>query len=230
MNKTRVYDLPIRLFHWIFAGTFLAAFLIAKNVDDESTLFVYHMLLGFILALTVVLRLLWGFVGSRFARFSSFELAPEKLVRYVKQVSVGRTERFPGHNPASSWAALVMMFFGLGLALTGIMMAQHWYKGFAEEVHEFFANSFLIVAILHVAGVVLHCLRHRDHLGLSMMNGMKQGFEVQGVKRHIIVAFLFILITGIFSYKLNSGFDPASGKLHAFGTSLQLGEKEELDD
>lgn len=227
MNKTQVYDVPTRLFHWIFAGSFLAAFLIAKNVDDESQVFIYHMFLGFILAFSVILRVIWGFVGSKYARFSSFELAPSKLVRYIKQVLSGSTDRFPGHNPASSWAALAMMFFGLGLAVTGIMMAEHWNKSIAEEVHEVFASGFLVIAILHIAGVIIHCLRHRDRLGLSMVTGMKSGFEGPGVKKHFLVALIFLLLTGIFSYNLNSGFDPDSGKLHAFGTSLQLGETED---
>lgn len=230
MNKTQVYDLPTRLFHWVFAGSFLGAYLIAENVDDESTVFVYHMFLGLILALTVILRLIWGFIGSKYARFSSFELAPTNLVRYIKQLLAGKTERFSGHNPASSWAALVMMFLGIGLTLTGIMMTQGWNKGIAEDVHEVFANGFLIVAILHVAGVILHCLRHRDRLGLSMVTGMKQGFEVQGVKSHFLVALIAVFITVLFSYKLYSAFDPVSGKLHAFGTSIQLGEKEDHND
>ena len=65
MKKTKVYDLPTRLFHWLFAGLFLSAFLIAKVIDDDSPSYSYHMLLGVILGMIVFLRIIWGFVGSK---------------------------------------------------------------------------------------------------------------------------------------------------------------------
>ena len=71
MNKRLVYDLPMRVFHGIFAALFIVAFLIAKTVDDESAAFSYHMLAGFLLVFTVSLRIIWGFVGSKYSRFSS---------------------------------------------------------------------------------------------------------------------------------------------------------------
>lgn len=227
MKMSKVYDLPTRLFHWMFAVSFVSAFIIAKVVDDESSVYVYHMLLGFILTFLVLFRLIWGVIGSPYAKFSSFQLAPRKLVGYFKQMVSGKTERTAGHNPASSWAALIMMGLTLGLAITGVMMVLKINKEFVEDIHELFANLFLLVSIGHVLGIFFHTIRHKDKIGLSMIHGMKQDLQVDGIKKnHTLVALILVICTGIFGYQLINGFDANSGKLEIFGSSLQLGEQE----
>jgi cytochrome b len=81
-NRKLVYDWPLRIFHWLFALLFAAAFLIAKNIDDESPVFFYHMLAGILLSVLVFERLLWGFMGTRYSRFSPFEWNPKTLISY----------------------------------------------------------------------------------------------------------------------------------------------------
>ena len=219
-----VYDLPTRLFHWLFAGTFVAAFTIA-NVAEHSSAFPLHMLAGLMLAGLVIFRVLWGFMGTRYARFDSFVLSPARLLEYLKAVFVGGGRRWAGHNPASSWVALLMLGLATGLAITGILMANGNREAY-EEVHELLANAFLAVAILHVAGVVLHSLRHRDAFAMSMVDGRKQlDPEATGSVRNRPVAALVMLgaIVTFGGYLLRA-YDPASGNLAVFGTSLQLTE------
>lgn len=234
MKNTRVYDLPTRLFHWIFAGGFLGAFFIAKTIDDDSPLYSYHMLLGLILALVVGLRIIWGLVGSRYARFTSFPLKPTELVHYFKQIVGSKTERALGHNPASSWAAIMMMGLSLGLALTGYLMTSGGNKEVLEEVHELLANTFILVVLAHVGGILLHTLKHRDGIALSMIHGKKAliegeaGKEESGIESsHRGIALLFLLIVGGFVFYLNQNYDPTSQKLTLLGSRLQLGEAEE---
>lgn len=228
MKKIKVYDLPIRIFHWLFAGLFLGAFIIAKVLDDESPTYPVHMLMGITLALIIILRLIWGFVGSRYAKFTSFALNPTKLLLYVRQLFTGKTTRTHGHNPASSWAALVMMLLALGLAVTGYLMASGGDKRSLKEIHELLANAFIIIAVLHVAGVVFHSMRHKDWIGLSMINGKK--LEVPGEvgiqESHIGVALLFLVITSAFVFQLIRNYDFSSQQLLFFGSTLQLGEVE----
>jgi len=228
MDQTKVYDLPIRLFHWLFAGLFLGAFFIAQVIDDDSPTYTYHMLLGFLLAFVVGLRIVWGFVGSRYARFSSFSLRPSELFRYFKQLVSGKTLRTLGHNPASSWAALIMMALALGLALTGYLMTGGGNKETLEEVHELLANLFIVVVIAHVAGVIFHTLRHRDCIGLAMIHGKKRGMEGQrGIARsHAGVALLFLAMVGAFAFHLGKNYDANAQTLRLFGSTLQLGESE----
>lgn len=231
MKKTKVYDLPTRLFHWLFAGLFLSALLIAKVIDDDSPSYSYHMLLGLILGMVVFLRIIWGFIGSKYARFSSFALKPNHLIQYFKQLISGKTARTLGHNPASSWAALIMMALAIGLGLTGYLMTSGVNKEVFEDIHELLANTFTIVAIAHVAGIILHSVRHKDWIALSMISGKKQTIEGQhGIERsHRGVALLFLILIGVFVFHLTRNYDAQSQKLHLFGSALQLGESENHD-
>lgn len=229
---SKVYDIPTRLFHWIFSILFLSAFLIAKTFDDDSTQYPYHMLIGLTLGFVVLLRILWGLWGSRYARFSSFALHPRDLLFYFKNFFSKQSPRWLGHNPASSWAALVMMGLALGLAGTGYFMAQDLNKEVLEEVHELFANAFILVVIAHVAGVILHTLKHRDAIGLSMIHGKKvSASQETGIeKSHGGVGFIFLLLLFAFSFHLVQNYDANQGTLNFFGAQLQLGEGPEQSD
>lgn len=69
MKQTLIYDIPTRIFHWLFVALFLFSFLIAKNVDDESVLFSYHMISGILLTGIVLLRAFWGLMGYTICPF-----------------------------------------------------------------------------------------------------------------------------------------------------------------
>lgn len=224
-----VFDLPTRTFHWLFAGLFIVAFLIAKTLDDDSPTFSYHMLAGFLLTFLVSLRLIWGFVGTRYSRFSSFALHPRDLVQYFVGVVSGDKRKWAGHNPASSWAALLMMGLTLGLGVTGYLMASGQKKAF-EDVHEILANGFLLVVLMHIAGVVLHALRHQDGIAFSMIDGAKSGLTkadtIPSSSSRPVVALLLIVLVGTVAIQLLKNFDSQKQTLNFFGTTLQLGEGE----
>lgn len=225
-KKQRVYDLPTRLFHWLFAALFLGAFFIAKTFDDDSPTYPYHMLLGLTLCSAVILRILWGFIGSHYARFSSFSLSPKSVFKYFLDLLTSKTTRELGHNPASSWAAMVMMLCGLGLGATGLMMTNGVLKEVTEEVHEVLANAFILTAIAHVLGVAVHMFRHRDGIAFSMIHGKKDAIEgAAEIKRwHVLEGIVFLCAVAGVLYGLNSRFNPATGQLDLFGKQIQLGE------
>lgn len=228
MNKRLIYDIPTRLFHWLFAGLFVTAFLIAKTIDDDSPVFSYHMLAGLLLTSIVLLRIVWGFVGTKYARFASFALKPNDLLNYFKGILSGSKQKWSGHNPASSWAALVMFVLTLGLGTTGYLMATGQKETF-EDVHELFANGFLVVVLMHIAGVILHMLRHRDGLALAMVAGTKKDVpEHEAISdTRPVVALLFVGLVATFAVQLASHFDSQTRTLSFFGTTLQLGETED---
>ncbi|MCF8059929.1 MAG: cytochrome b/b6 domain-containing protein [Bacteriovoracaceae bacterium] len=231
MDHSKAYDLPIRIFHWLFALLFVFSFSVAKFIDDDSVLYAYHMLSGILMVSIVLLRIVWGFVGSRTARFSSFKLNPTDLISYFNSVISSRSKRYLGHNPASSYAALLMMAFVLGIGFSGLMMSLRIYKHFFEEAHELLAHGLLITVIIHVVGVILHQLRHRDGLITSMLNGKKTKIvdERDINSNHPIVALLLILSFLNMGNYLFKNFDNNTGVLKAFGTQVQLGEKEHKD-
>lgn len=227
MNKTKVYDLPTRLFHWLFAGLFVGAYAFASFVDDDSPWFSHHMLLGLILGCITVLRIVWGLIGSKYARFTSFSLNPVFLFRYFRGILAAEGGRQLGHNPASAWAALVMIALALGLGLTGFLMASGQKETF-EDLHELMANAFAFVVVAHIAGVILHQFRHRDGIALSMIHGKKEntGGGTGIEKSHRLAAIAMAGIVGLFAFHVYKNYDASQGTTNVFGMKLQLGENE----
>jgi cytochrome b len=230
MRNRLVYDLPTRLFHWLFAGLFATAFTIANTVDDESPVFAYHMLAGLTLVFAVILRIIWGFVGTRNARFASFPMRPKAdLLAYFRQVTGrGEARTWGGHNPASSWAAVLMIICALGLGTTGYLMTSGGEGEAYREIHELFANAFLVIVLLHLAGIAVHLLRHRDGFALSMVDGRKQeAADADTVAdSKPAVGFLFFALVALFAGNLVRSFDVTTQSLPLFGARLQLGENE----
>lgn len=234
MRKTLVYDWPLRIFHWLFAGLFLGSFIIAKTLDDESVVFSFHMLFGLMMGALVIWRLIWGFVGSKYSRFSSFNLHPIDLKNYFLGILNGSKKRWSGHNPASSWAALIFFGLALGLVGTGYLMSQGGKESF-EDVHELLSHAFLVVVILHIAGVILHSLRHRDLIALSLLDGKKEimstdvetGAKGEGISSSRPFSGIFLLVFFCLGgFYLFNQFDFQTRNLKIFGQTLQLGESE----
>lgn len=166
----RVWDPLVRLFHWSLAVSFALAWLTAEEWED------LHYWAGYTAAALIGFRLLWGLVGPRYARFSQFIRRPGDVARYVGAILTGREPRYLGHNPAGGLMILALLA-GMALtALTGWMYTTDMFWGveWVEETHEAAATLMLGLVGLHVAGVVLASLRHRENLALSMLTGRKR--------------------------------------------------------
>jgi cytochrome b len=200
-ERVRVWDLFVRFFHWaVVAGFFIAYF----TEDDFLTL---HVWAGYTVGVLVVMRILWGFVGPKHARFTDFACGPVKAARYVFDLLTFRAKRYVGHSPAGGLMVLVLLG-GLGLTVwsglelyaieenAGPLASLTWTTSiqaaradddkheskqkknngdeFWKDIHEAFANVMLFLIVLHVAGVVLAGLVHRENLVRSMINGYKR--------------------------------------------------------
>lgn len=224
----RVYDLPTRVLHWLFAGSFITAFTIANTVDDDGLAFSFHMLAGLLMCFTVLLRVVWGVIGTKHARFSDFSLKPAALKAYLSGVLTAKSVLWRGHNPASSWAAVTMFALAIGLGLTGYLMVATGSDG-VKELHELFANMFIIVVVLHLAGITLHQLKHEDALGKSMLTGKKQHLpaDTEAVKSHLLAGIIVLVLTVGFAVHLIQNFDSQNRTLTLFGSTLHLAEADE---
>lgn len=226
-QKILVWDLPVRLFHGVLAAGFLSAYFIAKWLGEDSPAFPYHSMLGLTLALIVILRLIWGFIGSRWTKFSSLRLHPVDLFGYFRTIFSSKKKEYTGHNPATSWTMLVMFGLLLGLGWTGYQMST---GGGSEDLHGLLANTMLALVGFHVLGVIVHVLRTRDGIIGGMVHGFKQGSPSDAIRGSRAVAGLaFITLVGFFFGSLALSFDPASQstKWPVTGIRLPLGEGEE---
>jgi cytochrome b len=228
MKRRVVYDLPLRVFHWLFAGLFVMAFVIAKFIEDKSSLFSWHMIAGLTLGFLILCRLIWGVIGTQHAKFSDFTLSFKSLREYFSEILSKNPRKWVGHNPASSWAAVLMMLCGVGLVTTGVLMTSSSKKEWFEDVHPILAYAFLTLAVLHIAGVILHTLQHRELIGLSMWDGKKTGVsdseEIRDTQK--FVGILLGLAVVLFGFYLNKNYDQRTGKLEVFGLTLQLSENQ----
>ncbi|MCB9091067.1 MAG: cytochrome b/b6 domain-containing protein [Halobacteriovoraceae bacterium] len=229
MEKVKVYDLPTRIFHGLFGVLFVFSFSIGKFVDDESSLYAYHMLSGMVMAFMVVLRIFWGFSGTQYARFSSFKLNIGELKEYFSKMKSGKTKRELGHNPASSFVAISMFLLTFLMVSTGYLMVNGIGKEFFKEIHEVFALSFLVLVLAHIGGVWFHQFRHNDGMLFSMVTGKKE--RVEGQKpissQAGFVAVVFIAMVLSFGSYLLKSYDQQEQVLRIAGQTLLLGEKED---
>jgi cytochrome b len=177
-TRILVWDIPTRVFHWLLAGSFIGAFVTAESEMFRDV----HVALGYLLLALIGFRIFWGIVGTRYARFSAFAFGPSKVLAYLKSLLTGSPQHYLGHNPAGSWVIYALLLLGVLAGATGYATYNEIGGEWFEELHEAFANSMLVLVGVHVAGVVVSSLLHRENLVKSMINGYKQGETDQGVR------------------------------------------------
>ncbi len=231
MRNKLVYDWPTRLFHGLFASGFVIAFAIAKTQDEDSFRFPIHMLIGLGWSVLILFRLIWGVMGSRHARFSGFNLGPRAMIDYFRSILSQRAPDSAGHNPASSWVAILMLLMGSGMVVSGLLMVNGLYGEWAEEVHEWCGNGFLILAGIHVAGVLIHLARRRDGIVLSMIDGKKSHDTVGEAipSSRPVSGVLLLLILLALGFGIARSYDSQTRTLRMAGITLILGEAESQD-
>ena len=183
-NTVKVWDPFVRIFHWTLVLSFFIAYITEEDFLD------IHSFAGYTVLALLSLRIIWGIIGTRHARFSDFVYPPNTIKTFVKDTMLLRAKRYLGHNPAGG-AMIILMIISLlittltGLAIYGIEeqagpLANWYIQGDSlwgdifEETHEFFANFTLLLVFIHVAGVIVESFIHKENLVKSMIDGKKR--------------------------------------------------------
>jgi cytochrome b/nitrate/TMAO reductase-like tetraheme cytochrome c subunit len=182
MQRTLIWDLPTRLFHWALAASFGVAYLTSEGDRWRSV----HVFFGYLLLALVIFRLVWGFTGSHYARFASFWFSPKEALDYLKQVVARTAQRHIGHNPTGSIAIYILLALAMVVSVTGVLtlggdeqqgIAAGWFTfsqiKLMKGVHELAANGMLLVVLGHIAGVVVESVLHKENLARAMVTGFK---------------------------------------------------------
>jgi cytochrome b len=166
----RVWDPLVRLFHW----SLVAAFLVAWATGDEEN--AIHIAAGYVIIALLAVRVVWGFVGTRHARFSDFVHRPATVVSFLADTVRLRAERYHGHNPAGGAMVIAMFVLLSAICGTGYMLTTDAYWGvhWVKEVHETLVNLMLVLIAVHLAGVILASLEHKENLVRAMVTGRKR--------------------------------------------------------
>lgn len=179
-----VWDRFVRVFHWgLVAAVTTAA--VTGFLLDASWINVHVWAAVAALGLVVV-RIIWGFWGGTYARFSSFVMGPKPVWQYFQALRQGQEKRYIGHNPLGGAMVLALIAVILGIVASGVVLLGGVLKtgplAFAvpyrlgdsvQEVHEFLAIVLLGMIAAHIAGVVFESLRHKENLMRAMVTGKK---------------------------------------------------------
>lgn len=163
-----VWDPLVRVFHW----SLVAAYAVAWLSDAEHGL---HHAAGYVVLALVGVRVIWGFVGSRHARFADFVPSPKSLLAYFQALRRGRAPRHLGHNPAGGAMIVAMLLLLVAIGVTGWLQTTtlFWGSEWLEETHEALAYASLFLVALHLLGVLTSSLLHRENLVRAMVTGRK---------------------------------------------------------
>lgn len=184
VDAVRIWDLPTRLFHWVLAACVVAS-IVSAHVGGNAM--VWHFRIGYTVFALLSFRILWGFVGGRWSRFSSFVRAPGTTLRYLRGQAAADEHMDVGHNPLGAWSVLGLIGIlavqvGTGLiaddeiASTGPLnkfvsgktasLASNWHADIGQWV---------IVALvtLHIAAILFYLLKKKHNLVRPMLSGDK---------------------------------------------------------
>jgi cytochrome b len=169
----RVWDPFLRAFHWVLALSFAAAWLSAEKME------LAHSAAGAVAAGLVAARIVWGFVGSPYARFSQFVRSPAAVLGYLRAIAGGSERRFIGHNPAGGAMIVVLLAAMAAAVATGWLLTTDafWGSAGAQHVHSIVAHAVMLLVIAHLAGVALASVRHKENLVRAMIVGAKRAAE-----------------------------------------------------
>ena len=192
-----VWDLPLRLFHWLLAAAFAGAFVTAESERWRDV----HVMLGYTTLALIAFRVAWGFIGTRYARFASFAFGPSRVVSYLRSLATRTPHHYTGHNPAGSWAIYALLAGVFAAGATGLAVYNDMGGRWLEHLHEFVANAVLAVVAIHVVGVFAGSLLHRENLVGSMVTGRKTGPAKDGIgtPRRVVAALLLTLVIGLWT-------------------------------
>lgn len=169
-GMVKVWDPLVRIFHWSLVGLFAFSFFTGDEWKSA------HIRSGYAIAGLIAFRIVWGLVGSRHARFANFLYRPATILSFLRDSLTFRARRYIGHNPAGGAMVVLLLLMIGGIVTTGYMMTTdaYWGIGWVEDTHKLLVYSTLGLIVLHVCGVVLASLEHRENLVRAMVTGRKR--------------------------------------------------------
>jgi len=183
MNKILVWDLPLRLFHWLLVLLVVVSWI---SVEIGGNAMQIHMLSGYTILALVLFRILWGFLGSTHARFASFVRGPATAIAYLRALRRNQAGQHLGHNPAGAWSVIIMLIVLLVQAGTGLFsnddiategpLAKLVSKALSDRItgiHHLNVKLLYALIALHLSAVAYYLLYKHENLIKPMLTGFK---------------------------------------------------------
>ncbi len=195
----KVWDPFIRVFHWSLVTLFVLAYVTGDTAEKV------HIAAGYAIIGLLALRIIWGFVGPRHARFADFVTSPREALGYLRDTLRLRARRYLGHNPAGGLMIIALMLMLAGTGATGYLLTTDvfWGSKTIEEIHEVLANATIALIALHVLGVLVASFGHRENLVKAMVTGCKRAAYPSGGK-------LSAITEANYTVAAHDGFPPSN--------------------
>ena len=202
LRRVRVWDAPVRVFHWLLALCFAGAYI----TSESETWRLLHVTLGYTLGGLLAFRLVWGLVGTRYARFASFVRGPRAVLRYLRSLTAKQPEHHLGHNPAGAVAIVLLLTLGLVMVASGWAVYNDLGPQWLEDLHELAGNTMLAVVVVHLLGVLSASWLHQENLVRSMVTGFKAGTtrEAIGSNWRAVAAAVVLAVLGFWWFQWQS--------------------------
>ena len=169
-RQVEVWDLPLRLWHWVLAVCVLVAWFTPTVYDG------LHRIVGYAVIALLAFRLVWGFWGSRYSRFRMIGVRLRAAPFYLWNLRRGMTGRYIGLNPAGTLMLVALLVALAVSAITGALSVTVTFFGvwWIEDTHAYASDAVIVLVVLHVVGVVLMGLLQRENLIRAMITGRKR--------------------------------------------------------
>ena len=193
-HKVLIWDLPVRLIHWLLVICFFGAYITAE-IDELK---IIHFTLGYTVAALIVIRIAWGFIGTTHAKFSNFIRHPKAAISYLRSMIRREHPTDVGHNPAGALAIVALLSLGLLVSLTGWSTLHEMVGEWAEEVHEVLANFMLVIVVVHIVAVVGGSFLQKENLVKAMITGKKTALDKDTIpesKSLLAIALLLAVLS-----------------------------------
>jgi len=225
-SKVIIWDWSLRIFHWLFAGSISLALGLALLAGEHSPLFEWHMLFGLSAGYLLLLRLVLFVVGTQHSHLRGLLTAIRGAPAYFRSFFGQEAAAVPGHNPLA-WTVYLWMFGLLaGTVWTGINMHNEW----AEDIHTVLAWLLLATIVAHLLGLLVHTVRFKETIALSMFTGKKQAPKSAALpSSRPLLGVIVLSLSLTFMGQLFGNFQPGAGKVKLpwINRTITLGEGEE---
>ena len=216
-TKVNVWDMPVRLFHWSLVALFSFSFYSGKTGGFD--LMDYHMYSGYTVLTLIIFRILWGFFGGRYARFSHFIQSPAKIANHLGSLKNSTEKTTVGHNPAGGLSVVIMLLLLLGQGLTGLFtnddimlegplthLVSYDQSRSLTGLHE--TISWLLVGFisLHIVAIIFYHVVRKVNLVTPMITGKVEVNIGDEVEQQAAEGTMVLLLRGIGLLALCSGF------------------------
>lgn len=202
--KTYIWSLPTRLFHWLLVIGMVAAYILG----EEEELLHIHSAVGYMVGILIIFRIIWGFAGPKYSRFSDFPLGFSKLKTFFSDMKASKSQS-PGHNPAASLVMLGIILLSLLIVVSGSLLLASKGQGFfsgmnvgmtsgsLKEIHEIAVNVVILLVIFHLLGNLVDFIFNRKVGTLqSMFTGYK---NIRGEDVHLSTFQKILATVGLLS-------------------------------